>query len=213
MINKKLKQEIKNYFNRHDDFIEELKKCLEKSKDVIHYINKCIENTNIDINKILDDYYLFETIPEIKDMDMSLEILIYVLSKTSDIYTIGRLLKPYVKNAVIYMGAEHGRNITRFLVNNFDFEIVDSYRDQQYPSWQTFDQIYGNTEDIFCIDVNLEKLQFIDDLISMKMKSIIYEKKYNKYKDRYIKLLKQKRGINSDINSTLKSNSGVFINK
>jgi hypothetical protein len=207
IINKKLKQEIKNYFNRHDDFIEELKKCLEKSKYNIHHINKCIEELNIDIKTILDDYYLSETIPEIKDMNMSLEIFISVLAKTSDIYTIGRLLKPYVKNAIIYMGADHGKNITKYLIDYFDFEIVDSYKDQGYPSWQTIGNIYGNTEDMYCIDINLEKLQFIDNLISMKMKSIIYEKKYNKYKDRYIKLLEQKRGINNshtpvDINGT-----------
>ena len=159
-INKKLKQEIKNYFNLHDKFIGELNECLEKSKNTIRHIDKCIQQNNIDIYKMLDDFYIYEIIPEIKDLNMSLELLISIISKTSDIYTIGRLLKPYVKTAVVYMGAEHGRNISKFLVDTFDFEIINSYKDQGYPSWKTFEKIYGNTKDIYCIDISMDKLQF-----------------------------------------------------
>ncbi len=92
--------------------------------------------------KMRDNFEKNREVPSfrsIKGIEDALDILISLTGEILDIYLIGRVLKPYVKTAVVYVGASHGRNIVKQL-QKFGFKIKYKYKDVAYPKWQNLDK-------------------------------------------------------------------------
>jgi len=132
-LNSEFKKLWKDFCIKSIDFLKKLDK---NSK----YEEQFFETYIFDSNKINDQWIKDKKLPdEFKNILEVIEYMINILSLLVDIYTIGRLLKPYINNLVIYVGAQHGTNIVKELIKKFNFKIEYSDSDYSDIGWQDSD--------------------------------------------------------------------------
>ena len=144
------------YVEINNNFILQFKQFFDSCIDLYKkYIGANLFSTN----KLYDGNLLFlDTFSRTDKLPKSLESLEYaceyytsITSKLLDIYVIGRLLKPYVKNGIIYVGAAHGQNIVRILTEYFNFKVISNAKDIIFPMWKNITNNYNsctNTTDV-----------------------------------------------------------------
>ena len=64
---------------------------------------------------------------------------------------MGRVLKPYVKNAIIVVGAEHGKHIVDYLMD-LGFVIIKKSKDTRYPRWRDISESFTSCSDVSDFD-------------------------------------------------------------
>jgi len=123
-LNNEFKKVWEDFCIKSIDFLKELDKNpkYEEQFFVLHKYNRNESNDKWIKDKKLPDKFNY--------MEEVIEYMINILSLLVDIYTIGRLLKPYINNLVIYVGSQHGTNIVKELINKFNFKI--EYSDSEY---------------------------------------------------------------------------------
>jgi hypothetical protein len=106
-----------------------------------------------ELYKKRNDILITHTIPAINNFYEACDHLISVTSFLLDIYTIGRLLKPYASTSFIYAGAAHCQNIIRELTTS-KFKIINQCHDYTKI---TDEYIETNYHNLYCVDIkNLE---------------------------------------------------------
>ncbi len=104
-----------------------------------------------DINILLEEFDNEYIIPDFNNINEVQDIFISLFALFMDVYTIGRLLKPYIKTCLIYAGLSHIKNIYNQL-NKIGFNIV--YESNQISDITWFN-MYDNSKD--CVKItNLE---------------------------------------------------------
>jgi hypothetical protein len=89
------------------------------------------------LNQKRDLFMKNNTLPEMfNSFDESTDFLISVSAKLLNVYTIGRILKPGINNIIIYVGADHAKDITKQLTSKFDFNLIHQHDDISYPKWK-----------------------------------------------------------------------------
>jgi hypothetical protein len=101
-----------------------------------------------DITKLRDDFDLKNTIPKFRNFYEMVDVFISATARLLDVYVIGRLLKPYIKDCLVYVGAAHGVNITRQLMTH-GYKIIYKANDITYPRWSD-----TKNEHVHCMTVD-----------------------------------------------------------
>jgi hypothetical protein len=138
--NKLNKKDKKSYFNLCNEFKNLFERFLRDTKPYLDHLKKSTDyESDNDFNFIREEFLAsWSKNMDFRELDSFSKInesFINIFSIILDIYTIGRLLKPYVKNSIIYVGVQHSTNIIKELTNNFGFEIIENSRDLDYPKW------------------------------------------------------------------------------
>ena len=107
-----------------------------------------IEQHDKNILQFNDTFSSTNEIPTLNNFDQVTSVYTAVTSKLMDVYVIGRLLKLYVKDCLIYVGAEHGKNIVKELISH-GFEVVYKANDIAYPN-----SVDSEGQFIHCMKVN-----------------------------------------------------------
>ena len=119
--NKKLKGLIMNLL---EDYEDKFKKLLKDFKDIM---NELKDSDGIFLKKLTNDgrYFYYNDIKnKISDFQNNYT---YLNARIIDLYFLRRFLdKKYIKNGVIYSGADHSINIIFILVKIFKFKITNA---------------------------------------------------------------------------------------
>lgn len=86
------------------------------------------------IDELIQHFENTHDIPNFYNIIECCEIAISVLALFMDLYVIGRLLKPYVKNCFIYTGHIHTKNIYNKL-RKIEFNIINETNDINSLNW------------------------------------------------------------------------------
>jgi len=154
--NVKYKKIMEEYNKRKKEYFDRMK--VDPDIELSSYIERIDnqEEYNIKKNDMLDGFELTKEIPELNNFDELIDMYISVQSILVDIYTVGRLLKSYMKYVLIYAGVSHCKNIIDILTKDFGFEIIYSSKDVNFPSWNevyTFHQNFEMYPDLFCCNI------------------------------------------------------------
>lgn len=130
-----------NYIKMNEEFINLLNKFYDINNKFLkslgtNYFNNNRKKINNNVMKENNNFENNKELPErFNSIEQSINSLINITTLLLDIYTIGRILMPYSKNIIIYVGSQHSKNIVEKLVNYFDFEIIEKYKSIDYPKW------------------------------------------------------------------------------
>jgi len=116
-IIKKIDEEYKKFFIDLNQELFTLKGIFHQKYDAFKavFVEKLqIPDRNIDI--LHDEFYNTFTFPDFNNISEVADIYISFMGLFMDVYTIGRLLKPYIKSCIIYTGFNHTKNINKKLI-------------------------------------------------------------------------------------------------
>ena len=131
-LHKEFKNSLQEFKKINDKFLKSLK---------TNIWNNNRKKINDKMYKENDKFSEDNRLPDrFNSIEQSINSLINITAKLLDIYTIGRVLQPYAKNIIIYVGADHAKNIIKKLKNNFNFKIIKNDKDISYPKWTTMDK-------------------------------------------------------------------------
>tara|TARA_B110000208_G_C11773920_1_gene431295 strand:- start:1098 stop:2141 length:1044 start_codon:yes stop_codon:yes gene_type:complete len=126
-LHKEFKRLLKDFKNINDKFLKSLESNIS---------NNNRKNINEKMYKENDKFSEDNKLPDrFNSIEQSINFLINITAKLLDIYTIGRILQPYTKNIIIYVGADHAKNIVKKLTNEFNFKIIKKDEEINYPKW------------------------------------------------------------------------------
>jgi hypothetical protein len=118
-------------FSLKDQFFENYKKFKDSFNDKISI-------PNIPREGYLENFEKYNLFPEFENIEMICELLNSYLAFFVDVYTIGRLLKPYVKSCIVYTGLSHTKNLNNKLQKIFRFEKKYENTDINSITWEIF---------------------------------------------------------------------------
>ena len=124
-IIKKINEEYKKFFIDLNQELFTLKGIFHQKYDAFKasFIEKLqIPDRNIDI--LHDEFYNTFTFPDFNNISEVADIYISFMGLFMDVYTIGRLLKPYIKSCIIYTGFNHTKNINKKLIL-YGFKLIN----------------------------------------------------------------------------------------
>jgi len=108
----------------------------------------------ININEILQYFENTHDIPDFNNIMECCEIAISVLALFMDLYVIGRLLKPYVKNCFIYTGHSHTKNIYNKL-KQIGFNIMNETDNINRLAWENMGDTFKHCIQIKDLELHI----------------------------------------------------------
>ena len=136
--NRKL-MEIKEDFNEKYRTFKEL-----FAEHIIKYTDEEINIENIENIIEFEENYIIHDFTSINNCQ---DLFISFMSEVVDLYTIGRILKSYVKTGIYYAGLSHVKNIFKKL-QEYDFELKYESNPINKTTWENIGD-YDN----YCIDI------------------------------------------------------------
>jgi len=124
-IMKKIDDEYKSFFVDLNKELFTLKTLFHEKYDAFKasFGEKLqIPNRNTDI--LNNEFYSTYTFPDFNHISEVAEIYISFIGLFMDVYTIGRLLKPYIKSCIVYTGFRHTQNINKKLIL-YGFKLIN----------------------------------------------------------------------------------------
>jgi hypothetical protein len=145
-INDKFKEKYLEH-NRNIILLkEQFSKKYKKFKDNFKVEEFTEEESKIKIENItaFEENYIINDFTNINNCQ---DIFINIISEVVDVYTIGRMLKPYVKTSIYYAGLSHTKNMFKKL-HEYGFTVKYETNKINRTNW---DNIYEFTN--YCVDV------------------------------------------------------------